>query len=71
VSDIWVAIAVGVIVPVVVLLGPYAWMLLPRYWERRVSPEERARITQQYVDDYQAGLAAGLRDREETRDVGR
>lgn len=61
-SDTWIAITVGVIVPVVVLLGPYAWMLLPRHWERRVSPEERARITQQYVDDYQAGLEQGMRD---------
>lgn len=66
-SDAWIAVAVGVLVPVVVLLGPYAWMLLPRHWERQVSPEERLRITQQMAADYWAGFERGIRESGEQR----
>jgi hypothetical protein len=58
-SDAWIVVVTSAAVSVVIGLGPYAWMLLPKYWERRASPEELARITQQYVDDYWAGFELG------------
>jgi hypothetical protein len=66
-SDIWMAIGIGVAVPLVLYLPVLVWLLLPWNWERNVSPEERQRITQQYVKNYQAGLVAGIEQGKERR----
>lgn len=59
-SDIWLAVAIGVAVPVVLLLGPYAWMLLPRYREPKVSGEEFIRMARELGDHAAEGLRVGV-----------
>lgn len=66
-NDIWMAIGIGVAVPLVLYLPQLVWVLLPWNWERNMSPEERRRITQQIADNYMAGLVAGIQQNKEQR----
>lgn len=58
-SDVWIAIAIGVAVPVALLLGPYLPYLLPRPSDfRRWRAVDYEQVGREFTD----GMSRGLRD---------